>query len=87
MRGLLQKRLVLPCVPFAGCRWDCLEEGEHWKGGTNAEGDRNAVVLAALRIAVGPLFLIFGQYKVFGTQFTLGGGFQSWINRFLAEGA
>jgi uncharacterized membrane protein YphA (DoxX/SURF4 family) len=45
------------------------------------------MVLAALRIAVGVLFLIFGQYKVFGTQFTLGGGFQSWINRFLAHGA
>jgi thiosulfate dehydrogenase (quinone) large subunit len=53
----------------------------------NAKSDRNAVVLAALRIAVGVLFLIFGEYKVFGTQFTLGGGFQSWINRFLAEGA
>jgi len=49
--------------------------------------DRNAVVLAGLRIAVGVLFLIFGQYKVFGTQFTLGGGFQSWINRFVADGA
>jgi len=45
------------------------------------------MVLAVLRIAVGVLFLIFGQYKVFGTQFTLGGGFQSWINRFLAHGA
>jgi thiosulfate dehydrogenase (quinone) large subunit len=53
----------------------------------NAKSDRNAVVLAMLRIAVGVLFLIFGEYKVFGTQFTLGGGFQSWINRFLAEGA
>jgi thiosulfate dehydrogenase (quinone) large subunit len=48
--------------------------------------DRNAWVLAGLRIAVGALFLIFGEYKVFGTQFTLGGGFQSWINRFLAGG-
>jgi thiosulfate dehydrogenase (quinone) large subunit len=53
----------------------------------NARPDRNAIVLAALRIAVGSLFLLFAQYKVFGTQFTLGGGFQSWINRFLAEGA
>jgi hypothetical protein len=56
-------------------------------GAVNAEPDRNAMVLAALRIAVGVLFLVFGQYKVFGTQFTLGGGFQSWINRFLADGA
>jgi uncharacterized membrane protein YphA (DoxX/SURF4 family) len=53
----------------------------------NANSDRNAVVLALLRIAVGVLFLIFGEYKVFGTQFTLGGGFQSWIDRFLADGA
>jgi thiosulfate dehydrogenase (quinone) large subunit len=53
----------------------------------NANSDRNAVVLAVLRIAVGVLFLIFGEYKVFGTQFTLGGGFQMWINRFLADGA
>ena len=32
-------------------------------------------------------FLIFGEYKVFGTQFTLHGGFQYWINRFLDGGA
>jgi thiosulfate dehydrogenase [quinone] large subunit len=49
--------------------------------------DRNATALAGLRIAVGVLFLIFGQYKVFGTQFTLGGGFESWIHRFLEQGA
>ena len=48
---------------------------------------RNARALASLRIAVGILFLIFGQYKVFGTQFTLHGGFQFWINRFLTDGA
>ncbi len=48
---------------------------------------RNAFALATLRIAIGCLFLIFAQYKVFGTTFTLGGGFQSWINRFLQEGA
>jgi uncharacterized membrane protein YphA (DoxX/SURF4 family) len=49
--------------------------------------DRNAFALAGLRIAVGCLFLIFAQYKVFGTQFTLQGGFQFWINRFLHDGA
>lgn len=49
--------------------------------------DRQAEALAGLRIAVGLLFLIFAQYKVFGTQFTLGGGFQYWINRFLTDGA
>ena len=46
----------------------------------------NSQALAALRIAVGVLFLIFAQYKVFGTEFTLGGGFQYWINLFLKEG-
>lgn len=50
-------------------------------------GATNAVVLAGLRIAVGLLFLLFGEYKVFGTQFTLGGGFQSWIHQFLAGGS
>src|ERR1700758_5461257 len=48
---------------------------------------RNATALAGLRIAVGCLFLIFGQYKVFGTQFTLHGGFQWWIRKFLDDGA
>ena len=43
--------------------------------------------LAGLRIAVGILFLLFGEYKVFGTQFTLGGGFQTWISRFVQQGA
>jgi uncharacterized membrane protein YphA (DoxX/SURF4 family) len=48
--------------------------------------DSNARALAFLRIAVGILFLIFGEYKVFGTQFTLHGGFQFWINKFLTDG-
>lgn len=48
---------------------------------------RNTFALAGLRIAVGCLFLIFAQYKVLGTQFTLGGGFQWWINHFLQDGA
>jgi len=47
----------------------------------------NTKALAFLRIAVGILFLIFGEYKVFGTQFTLHGGFQFWIHKFLEEGA
>ena len=49
--------------------------------------DANARALAFLRIAVGILFLIFGEYKVFGTQFTLHGGFQFWINKWLQEGS
>jgi uncharacterized membrane protein YphA (DoxX/SURF4 family) len=48
--------------------------------------DHNSRALAVLRIGVGIFFLIFGQYKVFGTQFTLHGGFQFWINRFLDQG-
>jgi thiosulfate dehydrogenase (quinone) large subunit len=47
----------------------------------------NDRAIAFLRIAVGLLFLIFAQYKVFGRQFTLGGNFQFWITKFLAEGA
>src|SRR5215472_3104346 len=49
--------------------------------------DSSTRALAGLRIAVGLLFVIFGEYKVFGTKFTLGGGFEYWINRFLTEGA
>ena len=49
--------------------------------------DVNTRALAFLRVGVGVFFLIFGEYKVFGTQFTLGGGFQGWITRFLAGGA
>jgi uncharacterized membrane protein YphA (DoxX/SURF4 family) len=46
-----------------------------------------AKALAALRISIGCVFLIFAEYKVFGTQFTLHGGFQYWINQFIAGGA
>jgi uncharacterized membrane protein YphA (DoxX/SURF4 family) len=46
----------------------------------------NQKALVFLRVAVGILFVIFGQYKVFGTQFTLHGGFQFWIDKFLADG-
>lgn len=49
--------------------------------------DLNSRALAMLRIGVGVFFFIFGEYKVFGTQFTLHGGFQYWINRFLESGA
>jgi thiosulfate dehydrogenase (quinone) large subunit len=48
---------------------------------------RNDRALAGLRIAVGILFLVFGEYKVFGREFVFGGGFQGWIQRFLAEGS
>ncbi len=48
--------------------------------------DRNSQALAFIRIGVGIFFLVFGEYKVFGTKFTLGGGFQYWINKFLEGG-
>jgi thiosulfate dehydrogenase [quinone] large subunit len=48
---------------------------------------RNVLAMTVLRIGVGLLFLIFGEYKVFGTAFTLHGGFQFWIQKFLADGA
>jgi thiosulfate dehydrogenase (quinone) large subunit len=54
---------------------------------STSSADKNSRALAILRISVGVLFLIFAQYKVFGTQFTLHGGFQFWINRFLEDGA
>jgi thiosulfate dehydrogenase (quinone) large subunit len=53
---------------------------------TAAIPDINSRALAFLRIGVGAFFLIFGEYKVFGTQFTLHGGFQFWINKFLQQG-
>jgi thiosulfate dehydrogenase [quinone] large subunit len=54
---------------------------------TSDSSIRNGYALALLRIGVGVLFLIFGQYKVFSTAFTLHGGFQFWINKFLEGGA
>jgi thiosulfate dehydrogenase [quinone] large subunit len=47
---------------------------------------RNDKALAGLRIAVGALFLIFGEYKIAGREF-VGGGFAGWIARFLEGGA
>jgi uncharacterized membrane protein YphA (DoxX/SURF4 family) len=47
---------------------------------------RNATALAALRIFVGIFFVLFGEYKVFGAEFTLGGGFEESIRGFLAQG-
>jgi len=55
--------------------------------GFRSSAGANAKALAFLRIGVGLFFLIFGEYKVFSTQFTLHGGFQFWINRFLEGGA
>src|SRR3954468_15874390 len=49
--------------------------------------DRNAIAIALLRLALGALFAIFCAFKIYSTKFTLGGGFQIWINRFLQDGA
>jgi uncharacterized membrane protein YphA (DoxX/SURF4 family) len=49
--------------------------------------NRNATALATLRIFVGIFFLLFGEYKVFGTEFTLHGGFEESIRNFLAQSA
>jgi thiosulfate dehydrogenase [quinone] large subunit len=50
-------------------------------------GISSSRALTTLRTAIGVLFLILAEYKVFGTKFTLGGGFQYWINSFLEAGA
>ena len=47
---------------------------------------RSLAALAGLRVAVGGLFLIFAEYKVFGTQFTMGGGMERWVQGFLRGG-
>ena len=52
----------------------------------HASATANDRALAGLRIAIGVLFLLFGEYKVFGRQFVFGGGFEGWIHRFLEDG-
>jgi uncharacterized membrane protein YphA (DoxX/SURF4 family) len=49
--------------------------------------DSNTLAITLLRIAIGLLFILFGQYKVFGSQFTLHGGFESTLRDFLHNGA
>ena len=48
--------------------------------------DKNAVALALLRIAVGLFFVVFGQYKVFGSGF-LHSGFRDYVEGFIRNGA
>lgn len=55
--------------------------------GEQTRRDPNATAMAVLRIGIGVFFLIFGEYKVFGRQFTMGGGFEFWIHKFLEGGA
>src|SRR5512143_2622134 len=54
---------------------------------SDENASRNSNAISLLRISMGILFLIFGEYKVFGSAFVFGGGFQYWINRFLQSGA
>ena len=48
--------------------------------------DTNAFAMASLRISIGTLFAIFGQYKIFGTQFVRS-GFREYVEGFVREGA
>lgn len=48
--------------------------------------DKNAVVLALLRIAVGFFFIVFGEYKVFGSGFVRS-GFRGYVEGFIGDGA
>ncbi len=49
--------------------------------------DRPARALLVVRLGVGALFLIFAEYKLFGTGFTIGGGYLVWMHGFLDHGA
>jgi thiosulfate dehydrogenase [quinone] large subunit len=48
--------------------------------------DTNSFAMASLRISIGIFFTIFGQYKVFGTQFVRG-GFREYVEGFVRAGA
>ena len=48
--------------------------------------DKNAIALALLRIAVGFFFVVFGQYKVFGSGFVRS-GFHGYVEGFIRDGA
>jgi hypothetical protein len=47
--------------------------------------DRNTFAIAALRIAFGLLFAVFGQNKAFGTEFVRH-GFATYLEEFLRGG-
>jgi uncharacterized membrane protein YphA (DoxX/SURF4 family) len=55
--------------------------------GTEGANESNAIAMAILRIAVGLFFVVFGEYKVFGTEFTLHGGFQEGVKGFISSGS
>jgi uncharacterized membrane protein YphA (DoxX/SURF4 family) len=51
-----------------------------------ASGGANTHAMAFLRIAVGILFILFAQSKIFGNNFAHG-GFESLVHRYLREGS
>jgi uncharacterized membrane protein YphA (DoxX/SURF4 family) len=53
---------------------------------SRGEPTANDYAIAWLRIAIGMLFLIFAQYKILGSNFIYGGGFEGWIHGFLRDG-
>jgi thiosulfate dehydrogenase [quinone] large subunit len=46
----------------------------------------NTLAITLVRIVVGLFFVVFGEYKVFGTAFTLHGGFESYVAGMLHGG-
>ena len=50
------------------------------------KSNANSVALAMLRIAVGFFFVVFGQYKVFGSGF-VHSGFRDYVEGFIRDGA
>jgi thiosulfate dehydrogenase (quinone) large subunit len=46
----------------------------------------NSVAMALLRIAIGFFFVVFGQYKIFGSEFVRS-GFRGYIEGFIRDGA
>lgn len=46
----------------------------------------NTFAITLVRIVVGLFFVVFGEYKVFGTAFTLHGGFESYVAGMLHGG-
>lgn len=50
------------------------------------KSNANSLALALLRIAVGFFFVVFGQYKVFGSGF-VHSGFRDYVGGFIRDGA
>jgi thiosulfate dehydrogenase [quinone] large subunit len=63
-----------------------MAEAGHNSPALQHSNDANAVALALLRIAVGLFFIIFGQYKVFGSGF-VPSGFRNYVDGFIRDGA